>query len=183
MGRRPSAVKKREVRFLVTETDHKRLLHHAERIGSDMANIARDGVVTHLDDLDQREIVAKDARLARENRGGRRDRAHYSAPKGLSLSKPPTLKPVRLFPERIEGSFRRFAEYLEAAATPAEREKRAQEIVDDIKGRVDQAEEIDPACQRFAEFMKERAASRRPGALEISSGVHVAGDVEKEGDQ
>lgn len=83
-------------------------------------------------------------------------------------------------PQKLRKSFRRWAEYLEAAKDKADHREREREIVEDIRDRTSDVSEIKRTLEAFQEFMQERAESKRTeegtlddGALEI-----VGGDVD-----
>jgi predicted DNA-binding protein len=180
MGRRPGPVsgEKIEVRFRLSLPQRKRVEHHASRLGVDMSDIVREGTLTHLDNLDQKEMIVEEARRLRERRD--RPRSSTRTPQGLGIRKDSA---VKLFPEKIKNSFRRFAEYLEQAPNEVERAARAQTITAEIEERLDgNRTETDAAVKALTEFLRAREEAKRvpSGKITINEDAVAAGDVEEE---
>lgn len=160
-----------------------RLEHHATRLNVDMTDIIRDATRLYLEELDRKELIAIEAKQRSERRGRLpavpRDFDHpWGTAPGLGFrAKVPETK----VPEKIERSFRRFAEYIEASQDKIERDMRAQTVIDEIKSRVDKPEEVDAACVAFSELLRERAKSvGKAGAPKIAvpDDAIIEGDVE-----
>jgi hypothetical protein len=159
-----------------------RLEHHARRLHLDMTNIIREATFRYLKELDREELIAIEAKQRSERRGRLpavpRDFDHpWGAAPGLGFrAKVPETK----VPEKIERSFRRFAEYIEASRDKIERDMRAQTVIDEIKSRVDKPEEVDAACVAFSELLRERAKSvGKAGAPRVAvPAAIVEGDVD-----
>jgi predicted ArsR family transcriptional regulator len=144
-----------------------------------MTDIVREGLLTHLDNLDQKEMISEEARRMRERRG-RPPGNTPRTPQGLGIRQGPTVKP---FPEKIKNSFRRFAEYLEQAPNEVERAARAQTITAEIEERLDgNRTETDAAVQALTEFLRAREEAKRvpSGKITINEDAVAAGDVEEE---
>lgn len=162
------------VPFRASDDVRARLRHHAVRLGTDMNDIVRESVVTYLEILDDRE---RRARELKRNRERSRIMPSGPVPAGLGLSKPNKVS-LASVPKKIERSFRRFAEYLEAATDEKDRVHRSQTIVNEIKERVDNnTGEIDAATMAFSDFLRQRAEHK--SEIAVSADAVIEGDVEE----
>lgn len=174
-----------EVRFRTTQELRSRLAHHAKRLGLDMNDIVRDGMIARLEFLDEREMLADEAKRARERRGAFVPTVvehKWGTPKGLGTKKPlfPSATLTPLPPEKIERSFRRYAEYLETATDKIDRELRTQTVLDDIKERTSSEEEYNASYDALLAFLKAREEARHKpvDVISVNDAITVSGDVE-----
>lgn len=173
-----------EVRFRTVQTVRDRLAHHAKRIGKDMNDIVRDGLLAHLDKLDEKELHAISEREARAKRGAAVpvvNESRFGKAPGLGLRRTifsASVAATRI-PAKVVNSFRKYAEYLEAASDKIDGNVRAQHVIDDLQDRCASAEEVDAAHDALMDFMKGRSEARHKplDVIAVDARVPLHGDV------
>lgn len=158
-----------------------RLFHHSRRVGRAMTDLILEGTIAHIERLDEKELVAFQVKKARAQPG---DVSLEKRPKakGLGLRKREAFKPIEnqpvRIPEKIERSFRRWAEFIEDAAGTADREIRAQTVVSDIRQRTTSEADANAAYTEFKKFLRTRAEERRPQVDVVTIGeIPIGGDL------
>jgi hypothetical protein len=192
-----------EIRFFTNTTVRDRLKQHAKRIGMNMSDIARDGLLLRLDQLDaqvaNRSLVK--VQIKKALLPDLKEHSHDS-PKGLGeqmanphiapkVKVPDALQPVKTLtdlegkedvPAKIKKSFKRYAKYIDEAKDDAEKESRAKFVAEEIAERLDGDETKTRACiVAFAAFMEGRAEAKAtaPGSPpKIDDSADVVGDVD-----
>lgn len=148
-----------------------------------MTDIIREGVRNYLDQLDHKELMSREAKRHDRARGRTAFVPHnaehpWGPAPGLGFREKAIANQTKV-PERIQNSFRRFAEYVEGTRDKIEREVRAQVVIDEIKSRVDKPEEVDASCMAFAQVLHERAAHHRIAKVAVSPGAIIEGDIDE----
>lgn len=179
-----------EVRFRTTQDVRARLAHHAERIGTDMNDIVRQGTLEFLDRLDEQEMIALERKQAKERRGAfvpSVPEHRWGTPPGLGGNKEkkmpimsflPKTDPV-MIPEKLTRSFRRWAEFIEAAEDRSDGERRAETVLQDMYERCEGEAEKAACYEAFKVFMQERkeALGKPTGVVNVGD-IAVSGDVD-----
>jgi hypothetical protein len=179
-----------EVRFRTTQDVRARLAHHAERIGTDMNDIVRQGTLEFLDRLDEQEMLALERKRDKERRGAfvpSVPEHRWGTPPGLGRENKEKKMPVMSFlpkplesapvPEKLTRSFRRWAEFIEGAEDRSDGERRAETVLQDMYERCEGEAEKAKCYETFKTFMQERKE-----ALEKPTGVVNVGDIAIAGD-
>jgi len=162
------------VQIRVSREQRKRLERHARRLGLDMVDIVRDGMLERLDRLEEKELFADEAKRLKEQ---------PRKPRGLGVQRhragAPALR-AAASPDKVERSFGMFTEFLDTAVDDADKDKRAQTIVEEIRARTSSGKEADATCDALRRFMKARldARSNTDQEVELGPDINPSGDVE-----
>src|SRR5262249_9497336 len=127
-----------------------RLEYHAKRIGANMKDIVREATMNHLDLLDEKERLAKQPKTKPVAYVPEVVPHPWGKPRGLGPYTPtsPAVTtaakiPTTIIPDKIKGSFRRYAEFLEEAEDKIEIEQRTKTIREDMQDRTKSPDEVE----------------------------------------
>lgn len=164
---------------------HKRLDHHAERLGRTKADMVREAINNYVDFLDDKEAKAegqktpKKAGIANVPKTVKTVEHPWGKPSLAGLSKALKdangSKPVDV-PEKLRKSFRRWAEFIEGAEDRSDGERRAQVVLDDIRERASGKAEAEACYVQLQDFLRSRKEAH--DVVDIDGISILAGDVD-----
>lgn len=186
-----------QILLKVTPEMNTRIRYHSKVLARGMNDIIREATGLYLDTLDEKELARIENKRRRQSKG-----AYVPQPVEHKWGKPPGLgkktglasrnntppmstpsfttavptEPIAV-PKKIERSFRRFAEYLEAAEDKVDAATRAKTISEDIQERTTSSAEADACVQAFKEFMEARRDSQTKPTIDVGE-TPLSGDIE-----
>jgi predicted DNA-binding protein len=175
--------------------ESERLRHHAERIGWEKSALARAGIFDKLNALDEQEAFYLAHKAARKKGGIAKVGSLPGGVEAVGMtfkraSKPdekeettvetpiPANKAAATL-AKLKDSFKRYAEYIEAAEGDVDRSIRIQTVLDGMMERAPR-EIAQAAFVELQEFLKVRDLMKPKVIVKVPEGVPISGDVDED---